>query len=116
MSDTPRTDAAMLSENWDLNCRFALFARGLERELTKLRAENEALKAQLTEKDAALARFVEVLKPFAHPDLSKLTSNNVQGQNSPVFGRDGAVLYIKDFASAASVLGSLANPTGLVMG
>ncbi len=59
------------------------------------------------ERDAALARvrvLEEALKPFAQPDLSRITSSNVQGGDSPVFGKDSALLIIKHFVAAQSAL------------
>jgi hypothetical protein len=40
------------------------------------------------------------LKPFTHPDLTKVMSNNVQGDNSPIFGRETCVLMLGDFKRA----------------
>jgi hypothetical protein len=42
----------------------------------------------------------KALKPFCHPDFRRLLSGNVQGLNSPVFGRDRAYLTIGDFVQA----------------
>lgn len=60
-------------------------------------AETEALRAQLEE-------MVEALRPFAHPDLSKILSGNKRGQMSIVYERDDAVLTIRDFSRAAEIV------------
>jgi hypothetical protein len=46
----------------------------------------------------------EVLKPFAHPDLSAIMSGNADGVESPVFGRNRAQLKIKHFKKAKELL------------
>jgi len=54
-------------------------------EINDLRAEVERLKV--------------ALRPFAHDDLCKFTSN-CNRLDSPVFGRDNAMLLISDFRAA----------------
>lgn len=49
-------------------------------------------------------QLVKALKPFAHPDLSLILSNNRQGNNSIVFQRNYAELTIGDFVNAQAVL------------
>ena len=46
----------------------------------------------------------KALEPFAHPDLCKLVGGNVQGDASPVFGRDKAILTLGDFRRARKFL------------
>jgi hypothetical protein len=43
-----------------------------------------------------LSELAEAAKPFAHPDLSYLFSSNVQGNASPIFQRNKAILTIGD--------------------
>lgn len=52
---------------------------------------------------AEIFQLRQALRPFAHPDLSMVTSGNVQGGSSPVFQRNRAVLRIGDFKKAASL-------------
>ena len=54
--------------------------------------------------EAENAKLREALEPFAHPDLCKYTSNNMEGDDSPVFGRDKAILTLGDFRRAAALL------------
>lgn len=54
-----------------------------------------------------LEAVVEALKPFTHPDLAAVLSHNVQGDDSPVFGRNHALLTIGDFKRAIAALKSL---------
>ena len=61
-----------------------------EDEITKLEAHNAAMRAALV--------------PFAHPDLAKVVEGNVQGQESPVFQKNGAILKIRDFTAAQHAL------------
>ncbi len=62
---------------------------------------DEAIKAWNTQ--ALDKETIEVLRPFAHPDLHKLFSNNVEGDESIVFQRDKAVLIISDLRKAAEL-------------
>jgi len=59
----------------------------------------------------ALARQVialrEALEPFAHPDLCETLGGNVQGDHSPVYGRNKAILRIGDFRRARAPLDAL---------
>lgn len=48
--------------------------------------------------------LVNALRPFAHDDLCRATSGNIQGDDSPVFGKDKAVLTLGDFRKARSLL------------
>lgn len=59
-------------------------------ELKRLRAEN--------------ARLREALRPFTHPDLLKATGGTIQGDDSPVYGRDKAMLKLGDFRRAQRAL------------
>ena len=49
-------------------------------------------------------RCRDALRPFAHPALSRLLGGNVQGDESPVYGREDALLKIGDFKRAAEAL------------
>jgi len=53
---------------------------------------------------AQLAEAVEVLRPFAHPDLSENLSGNRSGQESIVYERNEAILIIRDFRRAAGFI------------
>jgi hypothetical protein len=53
---------------------------------------------------AEVGRLREALKPFTHPDFRKVMSNNVEGADSPIFGREGAILTLGDFERAAKAL------------
>jgi len=57
---------------------------------TTLQADNERLR--------------EALKPFAQDDLCKQLTGNAQGDESPIFGRDKAMLYLGDFRRAKQAL------------
>lgn len=55
----------------------------------------------------AVKRITELegaLKPFMHPDLCRILTNNVESEESPVFGRNKAILRIRDFVDAREVL------------
>ena len=58
-----------------------------------LLAERNSLKAQRDELLAAL-------EPFSVEIFSTALSGNVQGDDSPVFGRNGALLTLGDFRRA----------------
>jgi hypothetical protein len=58
-----------------------------------------------------VGRLREALKPFTHPDFRKVMSNNVGGADSPIFGREDAILTLGDFERAAKAL----NPRGAEM-
>lgn len=47
---------------------------------------------------------VTALEVFAHHDLCKQVAGNAQGNDSPVFGRDKALLVLGDFRRAAEAL------------
>lgn len=61
-------------------------------EITILRSEVNILRA--------------ALRPFCHPDLRKRMSGNAIYGDSPVYGRDGATLYLRDFDSAHDAMQS----------
>jgi len=67
--------------------------------------------ARLRNDRNALARQVialrEALEPFAHPDLCETLGGNVQGDYSPVYGRNKAILRIGDFRRARARLDAL---------
>jgi hypothetical protein len=69
---------------------------------------------ELEVESALLAQQVkdlrEALAPFTHPDLCRATSGNIEGDKSPVFGRDKATLTLGDFRKAAALLSATANP------
>ena len=62
----------------------------------------------MTDKEL-IKELSEALEPFSHPDLHLIFGGNVQGDNSPVFQRNKAMLTIGDFRRAADAL-SLAGP------
>jgi len=62
------------------------------------------VKAVLEYQTQLVSQTMSVLHPFTHPDLRKLTTGNAQGMDSPVFGRDGALLRLRDFAAANKLL------------
>ena len=49
----------------------------------------------------------EALTPFTHPDLLKVLAHNVQGLESPIYGRDKAVLTLSHFHAAVAALRAL---------
>lgn len=48
--------------------------------------------------------IIEALKPFTHPDLLVSLGGNVEGDDSPVYGRNKAILKLKHFRNAAKSL------------
>jgi len=46
----------------------------------------------------------KALEPFAHEDLSILLGGNVEGDNSPVYQRNKAKLFIRNFKLAKELL------------
>lgn len=58
--------------------------------------------ARLTEQ--RLRVVVRLLEPFAQEAFCKELGGNVQGENSIVFGRQGRVLFIRDFRNARAFL------------
>lgn len=62
------------------------------------------LVARIKEWEALKVEMIEVLKPFSHRDLSKVCTGNVQGDNSPVFQRDKAMLRLGDFQRVRNLL------------
>lgn len=65
------------------------------------------LVGELEKERAKVVRLREALLPFSHADLREIHSNNVEGNSSPVFGRNNAKLLIGDFCRAADTLASL---------
>lgn len=51
-----------------------------------------------------IERLRAALRPFAHPDLCKALSANTRGDESPIYGRNGATLTLGDFRRAAAAL------------
>jgi hypothetical protein len=49
-------------------------------------------------------RLREALEPFSHKDLCAILGGNVQGDDSPVFWRNKAILKLGDFRRARSIL------------
>jgi hypothetical protein len=66
-------------------------------EVEQAAAELAALRAQIAEQR-------EALKPFAHPEFSRRLGGNEQGDESPLYGRNGVLLLLGDFKRAAAVL------------
>jgi hypothetical protein len=62
-------------------------------------AEARALAAE-----SAAARLREALEPFASDDLCRTASGNIEGDASPVYQRDNAVLLLGDFRRARAAL------------
>jgi hypothetical protein len=56
-----------------------------------------------------IAALREALEPFAHPDLCETLGGNVQGDDSPVYGRNKAILRIGDFRRARARLDALGD-------
>lgn len=54
--------------------------------------------------EAKIAALVKALEPFGHPDLSQTLSGNIEGDASPIFGRDRAILKLGDFKRARAAL------------
>lgn len=54
--------------------------------------------------EAKIAALVKALEPFAHPDLARTLAGNVEGDASPIFGRDRAILKLGDFKQARAAL------------
>lgn len=52
----------------------------------------------------------EALRPFAHPDLCETTGGMVQGLDSPVYGKNKATLFLRDFARARDTLNHYMPP------
>lgn len=110
-----------LDENTDLRAKLAaaeqetVDAQQEAARRTQERAEAEgdaimkgaacsSLRAQLAAAREVIAKKDEALLPFTHPDLSRLHSNTVEKDASPVYGRDKALLTIGDFKRAAAAL------------
>ena len=79
-------------------------------EYKRLDIQWKARAKELEAKNAELVEEVEMLKaiikPFAHPDLSKMLGGNAEGDKSPVFQRDKAMLTIGDFKKAKEAITS----------
>jgi len=77
----------------------------LQADKKQLRSENERLKSRgIEDMQHRIKELEEALRPFAHPDLCKILAGNVLGEDSPVFGREKAILLIKDFIRAKEAL------------
>lgn len=68
--------------------------------INEILAKNKLIKDQETK----IQGLVEALEPFDHPDLRKIFSGNAQGDDSPVFGRNKAILTIGDFKRLHQIL------------
>ena len=68
------------------------------------RAMGEANAARLVKCWNCHDELVAALRPFAHPDLSRIMGGNVEGDDSIVFRRNEARLTIGDFKRAAAAL------------
>lgn len=64
--------------------------------------EHQSLRANTAEADNAALRAA--LEPFSHDDLCEQLGGNVQGENSPIFGRNRAVLVLGNFRRARAAL------------
>ena len=53
---------------------------------------------------ARIAELEAALEPFAHPDLCAKRSGNANGDASPIFGRDKAVITLGDCRRARALL------------
>lgn len=93
---TPRTDA--VTHGWVYNDT-ANVAK-----LTVVTRFAKTLETELATQSATIERLRKGLAPFAHPDLSKTLGGNIEGDASPVFGRDKAKLTLGDFRRAALAL------------
>ena len=67
-------------------------------------AQRRIVLDRLTTLRARAERAEGALEPFAHPDLLKMTGGQCQGDDSPVYGRDNAVLKLGHFRAAARAL------------
>lgn len=70
-----------------------------------IRREVESQLSAATAREAALRGAIQ---PFLHPDFRRTLGGNTVGDDSPVFGRDSALLTLGDFRRLAS----LAAPEG----
>ena len=68
---------------------------------------NDYDKVRLCPVHAQVDALVEALLPFAHPDLAQIVGGNVQGDRSPVFRKNAAVLTIGDFSRAKQALAAV---------
>jgi hypothetical protein len=99
----------------------------LERELAKAKARNERLtdyyeckmnpservsrmEAECDTLRAEVERLVDALRPFAHDDLQSELGGNVQGDSSPVYGRNRATLTLGDFRKARAAIDAARTP------
>lgn len=64
----------------------------------------QELEAALYEVESENARLRAALKPFTHEDLCAQLSGNAEGNASPVFGRNKAILTLGDFRKARAAL------------
>lgn len=78
---------------------------GLSRpESKELRLRNARQRQRIQRLTGLLEKADLAIRPFAHEDLCKFTGGNVQGGDSPVFGRDKAILTLADFWRARDFL------------
>lgn len=75
------------------------------------RASDAAYIARLS--PDTIKAVLEALEPFAHPDLAKSLGGNIEKDESPVFGRDKALLRIKHFKAVRAALHLLNGTTQL---
>ena len=71
--------------------------------LTRAEAERDTLRAEVE-------RLVDALRPFAHDDLQSELGGNVQGDSSPVYGRNRATLTLGDFRKARAAIDAARTP------
>lgn len=88
-----RAELAHAIRTWGRMKDIRAAADMLEADAREIQALDERVRAL----EAALA-------PFTHPDLCEQFGGNVEGAESPVFGRNKAVLRLKDFRSARAAL------------
>lgn len=76
-----------------------------------------SLQKQLAAANETIELLIKALEPFAHPDLCEQLQGNVQGADSPVFGRNKALLKLGDFQRARTIIDEvkkeLAKPKGI---
>lgn len=97
---TPETARDKIKELTELNEKGS-------KEYTELRHNYATVCAALKTAQEDKERVLELetaLKPFAHPDLSEKLTGNIQGDDSPVFGRNRALLTLGHFRAAHDVI------------
>ncbi len=65
---------------------------------------DDKIKKYICQLELKVANLEHALKPFTHDDLCELFGGNCKGIESPVFQRNNALLLIKDFRLARSLL------------